>query len=84
MGTPGRRFQQVLGRTCASRCPALTHQYVNPKPQTAGIPVATLMLLLKNRDRLQEPRTTATYGFLYHQFKCYLLPPASRMSTPAA
>lgn len=45
--------------------------------------MATLLLLLKNRDRLQEPRTTATYGFLYHQFKYFLPPPASRTSTPA-
>lgn len=36
----------------------------------AGIPAATLTILLKIRDRLQEPRTTATCGFLYHQFKC--------------
>ena len=43
----------------------LTQQHM----RNAGIPVATLLLLLKNRDRLQEPRTTATYGFLYHQFK---------------
>jgi hypothetical protein len=39
--------------------------------------VATLLLLMKNRDRLQEPRTTATYGFLYHQFKYFLLPLAA-------
>jgi len=35
-----------------------------------GIPAATLAVLFRIRDRLQEPRTAATYGFLYHQFKC--------------
>lgn len=45
--------------------------------------MATLLLLLKNRDRLQEPRTTATYGFLYHQFK-YFLPPLTSPPSAAA
>ena len=34
-----------------------------------GIPLATIGTLLCIRDRLDEPRTAATYGFLYHQFK---------------
>ena len=37
-----------------------------------GIPASTLIIMLSIRKRLKEPRTTATFGFLYHQFKCAL------------
>jgi len=35
-----------------------------------GVPVSTLCIMLSIRKRLRQPRTTATFGFLYHQFKC--------------
>jgi hypothetical protein len=35
-----------------------------------GVPVSTLAIMLSIRKRLRQPRTTATFGFLYHQFKC--------------
>lgn len=61
-------LQAASGDPAVPEQPGLRHRHVCNT--TAGIPVATLLILLKNRDRLQEPRTTATYGFLYHQFKC--------------
>ena len=42
-----------------------------------GVPVSTLAIMLSIRKRLRQPRTTATFGFLYHQFKCGS-PPAPR------